>query len=160
MLKNKIVLVGKGGSGKDFMRKKLEGRGFIYAVSYTSRPARVNEVEGNYYYFLSKSRFMEHISEGFFYEYVEFNGWIYGTANWQMDECDIFIMTPSGIRKLHAADRKSSFIICIDIPRETRKARLTERNDTADSIDRRLDADDRDFEGFNDFDIVINNENF
>ena len=40
---SKIILVGRGGSGKDFMRKKLEERGFKYCVSYTSRPKRENE---------------------------------------------------------------------------------------------------------------------
>jgi guanylate kinase len=159
MLRNKIVLVGKGGSGKDFMRKKLEGRGFIYAVSYTSRPARVNEVEGKDYYFLSKDLFMEHISEGFFYEYVEFNGWIYGTANWQMDECDIFIMTPKGISYIKPEDRKKCFIIYINPDSEIVRARLEERGDV-DSVDRRIKADEMDFKDFTDFDIMIKNSDF
>jgi guanylate kinase len=159
--KSRIILCGKAASGKDHLRKILEGRGFKYGVSYTTRPPRQGEIDGKDYFFLEVNEFQTLIEQGFFYEYVTFNGWFYGTSKDQWyNTDDVFIMTPSGIRKLHAADRKSSFIICIDIPREIRKARLMERKDTADSIDRRLDADDRDFEGFTDFDIVINNEKF
>jgi dephospho-CoA kinase len=69
-------------------------------------------------------------------------------------------MTPSGIGKLHAADRKSSFIIYIDIPVDIRRERLSERNDNSDSIERRLSADDNDFKTFTDFDIRITDHNF
>jgi dephospho-CoA kinase len=69
-------------------------------------------------------------------------------------------MTPTGIGKLHAADRKSSFIIYIDIPVEVRRERLSQRNDNNDSIERRIQADEKDFETFKDFDIRITDHNF
>ena len=69
-------------------------------------------------------------------------------------------MTPTGISKLHAADRKHSFIIYLDIPIEVRKARLSERNDNSDSIDRRLAADEKDFENFTEYDIKLTDHNF
>ena len=69
-------------------------------------------------------------------------------------------MTPTGISKLHAADKKSSFVIFIDIPTEIRRERLKQRNDNNDSIERRLEADDKDFIGFTDFDIKITDHNF
>lgn len=158
-MRNKIVLVGRGGSGKDFMRKKLEGRGFKYAVSYTSRPARANEIEGKDYYFLTKDAFLKLASEGFFYEYVEFNGWIYGTANWQMEECDILIMTPKGISFLKPEDREKCFIIYISPDPDIVKNRLSLRGDI-DSVDRRIKADESDFKNFIDYDIIIKNNDF
>ena len=48
---NKIILVGKGASGKDHLRKILEGRGFTYGISYTTRPPREGEIDGQDYYF-------------------------------------------------------------------------------------------------------------
>ena len=159
--KSRIILCGKAASGKDHLRKILEGRGFNYGVSYTTRPPRQGEVDGKDYYFLEENEFKALIEQGFFYEYVTFNGWYYGTSKeqWYTTD-DIFIMTPSGIRKLHAADRKTSFIIYIDIPTSIRRERLQMRNDNNDSIERRLEADDRDFEGFDDFDIKITDHNF
>ena len=38
--------------------------------------------------------------------------------------------------------------------------RLQERGDLNDKIERRLAADEKDFEGFTDYDIVVNNPNF
>ena len=159
--KSRIILCGKAASGKDHLRKILEGRGFNYGVSYTTRLPREGEIDGKDYFFLEESEFEELIESNFFYEYVSFNGWKYGTSREQWFETDdVFIMTPSGIRKLHAADRKSSFIIYIDIPTEVRRERLELRKDNADSISRRLEADESDFKEFTDFDIKINDHKF
>ena len=56
---NKIILVGKAASGKDHMRKILQGRGFTYGVSYTTRPKRPNEIDGEDYYFISKMKILK-----------------------------------------------------------------------------------------------------
>jgi guanylate kinase len=159
--KTRIILCGKAASGKDHLRKILEGRGYKYGVSYTTRPPRPGEIDGKDYFFLEESEFQSLIEQGFFYEHVTFNGWFYGTSKeqWYTTD-DVFIMTPTGIRKLHAADRKSSFVIYIDIPTEIRRERLKQRNDNNDSIERRLEADDKDFVGFTDFDIKITDHNF
>jgi guanylate kinase len=159
--KSRIILCGKAASGKDHLRKILEGRGFKYGVSYTTRPPRPGEIDGKDYFFLEECEFKDLIEQGFFYEYVTFNGWFYGTSKeqWYTTD-DVFIMTPTGISKLHAADKKSSFVIYIDIPTEIRRERLKQRNDNNDSIERRLEADDKDFIGFTDFDIKITDHNF
>lgn len=159
--KSRIILVGKAAAGKDHLRKILEGRGFKYGVSYTTRPPRPGEIDGRDYYFLEENEFKTLIDSGFFYEHVTFNGWYYGTSKEQWFQTDdVFIMTPSGVSKLHAADRKHSFIIYIDVPVEIRRQRLSERNDNNDSIERRLEADERDFIGFTDYDIKITDHNF
>ena len=50
-MKGKIIIVGPGGSGKDFLRKKMVNKGFKYGVSFTSRPPREGEEEGIDYYY-------------------------------------------------------------------------------------------------------------
>jgi dephospho-CoA kinase len=72
-----------------------------------------------------------------------------------MATCDTFIMTPSGIKKLHPSDRKNSFIIFMDIPEEIRRERLKIRVMPGDSLERRIEADKKDFEDFIDFDLKI-----
>ena len=159
--KSRIILCGKAAAGKDHLRKILEGRGFRYGVSYTTRSPRKGEIDGVDYYFLEENEFKTMIEQGFFYEYVTFNGWFYGKSKEQWHELDdVFIMTPSGISKLHAADRKSSFVIYIDVDVDIRRERLSGRNDSNDSIERRIQADERDFETFKDFDIRITDHNF
>jgi guanylate kinase len=159
--KSRIILCGKAASGKDHLRKVLQGRGLTYGVSYTTRPPREGEVDGRDYYFLDESEFQSLIDEGFFYEYITFNGWFYGTSRDQWyNTDDVFIMTPSGVRKIHPSDRKHSFIIYLDMPIEIRRERLKGRNDNNDTIERRIEADERDFDNFTDFDIRITDPNF
>jgi guanylate kinase len=158
---NKIILAGKAASGKDHMRKILESRGFIYGISFTTRPPREGEIHGVDYYFLSEDEFNQKIQENFWYEYVMFNGWYYGTSNDQFhNTCNLFIMTPVGISHIKKEDRLNCTIIYIDIPLHTRKDRLLNRNMPGDSLDRRLEADEKDFAVFSDYDIKINNSNF
>ena len=52
-----------------------------------------------------------------------------------------------------------SFIVYFDIDEETRRNRLLSRRD-ADNVERRIEADEKDFENFNDFDHRINDPNF
>lgn len=159
MKHRRIIISGKAAAGKDFLRKRLENRGFTYGISYTTRPKRPTEIDGKDYYFLSIKDFEKKIEQGFWYEYVKFNGWYYGTSKDQFYSDDIFIMTPTGISLMKPKDRLDSFIVYLDVPEEVRKQRLLERKD-ADSVDRRLKADAEDFKGFSDFDIRITNPNF
>jgi guanylate kinase len=155
MEKKRVILVGKGGSGKDHARKVLEDMGFRYCVSHTTRPPRDGEVDGKDYHFISRdSAAHQFAAKGLFYEYVIFNGWVYGTSRDEFDTADLFIMTPSGISKIEPEDRKESFIIYLDIQEDVRKERLSGRRD-ADDVSRRLDADDLDFAEFNDFDFRV-----
>jgi guanylate kinase len=155
MEKRRVILVGKGGSGKDHARKELEDLGFRYCISHTTRPPRIGEVEGKDYYYISRDAAAHHyIANDLFYEYVIFNDWVYGTSKEEFMKANLFIMTPTGISKIKPEDRDESFIIYLDIPLEIRKDRLSKRGD-ADNVIRRIDADEKDFNDFSDYDLVV-----
>jgi guanylate kinase len=156
-MKGKIIIVGPGGSGKDFLRKKMVGKGFSYGVSFTSRPPRVGESESVDYYFRSLDFF--EANSDLFLELQEFNGWKYGISKEEFNEKDLFILSPAGLKSLPDDLRKISFVIYLNPDEKTRIKRLGERND-ADNVERRLIADKRDFSGFFDYDIMITNEDF
>ena len=160
MKHKRIILVGRAASGKDHLRKTLEARGFKYAVSYTTRPPREGEVDGKDYFFLTKEEATRMIERGEFYEWVEFNGWIYGTSNDQFYNDDVFIMTPTGISHISEEGRKNSFVIFLDISEEIRRERMLSRHMPGDSVERRLEADRKDFETFTNYDIKITDPNF
>lgn len=153
----KIVIVGRGGSGKDFLRKKFQEKGFKYCVSYTSRPIREGEIDGKDYIFTTAQYFNTIYS--LFYEIDEFNDWKYGTLEGDFIESNLFIMTPRGVNNIKPEDRKKCFVIFIDPPEEIIKERLTQRKD-ADSADRRIEADNKDFLEFTNYDIRITNHDF
>ncbi len=156
----RIILVGPGASGKDFMRKRLEERGMTYAVSYTTRPPRPGEENGKDYFFLSQEECQKMIDGGKFYEVIDFNGWSYGTTLEQFYRDDVFIMTPSGLSHLSLEDRSKSFVIFFDIDEEVRRQRLEERVMPGHTVDARLEADRELFAGFNNYDLKITNPNF
>lgn len=162
-MNKRIILVGKAGSGKDFMRKKLESRNFKYAVSYTTRPAREGEVHGRDYFFITEELAKKMIDNYEFFEYVMFNGWLYGTtlSQWsQADGDDVFIMTPTGLSHVGEEDRKDCLVIFVDIDINVRRERLMQRDMPGDSIERRIQADEDDFHSFTNFDIRITNPDF
>ena len=156
----RIILVGKAASGKDHLRKRFESRGFKYAVTHTTRPMREGEVNGEDYHFISEDDAKTLIESNFFYEYVIFNGWIYGTSNAEFYLKDLFIMTPEGVSKIKPEDRQTSFIIYVDIEMSIRMTRLANRDMPGDSMNRRIKADELDFMNFNDYDLRISNSDF
>ena len=156
----RIILVGKAASGKENLRKRFESRGFKYAVSYTTRPPREGEVDGKDYFFITDEEASKMVESNMFYEYVYFNGWLYGTTVQQFYNDDLFIMTPAGISHIKPEDRVSSFIIYIDIYLFIRKKRLADRMMPGDTLTRRIEADELDFMEFNDYDLRITNEDF
>ena len=121
---------------------------------------REGEVHGKDYHFISEDEAKVLIESNFFYEYVIFNGWVYGTSIGEFYTKDLFIMTPKGISLMKPEDRKQSFVIYVDIDAETRKNRLLERDMPGDSLTRRIDADELDFADFNDYDLRITNSDF
>jgi guanylate kinase len=155
MKKDKIIIVGKGGSGKDFIRNYFERRfpNTKYCKSYTTRPIREGEENGKDYIFINDS---EIPSEKDLYESVYFNGWFYGTLKKDFNESNLFIMTPKGISSLKKKDRKKCLVLYIKADEEIRRERLSRRKD-ADDVERRIKADEEDFSKFDDYDIAIGN---
>ena len=160
MKHKRIILVGQAASGKDHIRKTFEAQGFKYAVSYTTRPPRPDEITGQDYFFIKQPDAQDMIDKCEFYEWVAFNGWIYGTTKKQFYNDDIFIMTPAGLNQLSEDDRQTSTVIYLDIDEGVRKQRLLERKMPGDSVERRLEADREDFKNFKNYNIKITNQNF
>jgi guanylate kinase len=156
-MNGKIIIVGPGGSGKDFLRKKMVERGFEYGVSFTSRPPREGEKEGIDYYYRDINFF--EANEDIFLEIQEFNEWKYGISKGEFSIKNLFILSPAGLKSLPKNFRDDSFVIYLNPPEDTRVKRLEERND-ADDVERRLIADQKDFFEFSDYDIMITNEDF
>ena len=154
---NRIIIVGPGGSGKNYLAEKFEKKGYTRCVTTTSRPPRENEKYGVDYYFESPEFFETH--KHHFYEIDEFNGWLYGTLNEDFAVADMILMTPRGVKNLQPADRSNSVVIYINPPKDVIESRLRARKD-ADSADRRMKTDAEDFAGFTDYDIMITNPDF
>jgi guanylate kinase len=83
-----IVVSGPSGAGKStLIREALDAvPGLAYSVSATTRPTREGEVGGSDYIFLTREEFEERIREGWFLEWAEYSGNLYGTPEHRVEE--------------------------------------------------------------------------
>lgn len=156
-MNKRIIIVGPGASGKDYLRKKLESKGYTNCIRYTTRPIRKGEIPGKDYIFISLEDFKNKIDSNYFINYEVFKeDWYYGTSAEDFKKSDLIILNPLSIKSLTEKDRKASLIFYIDCPKEIRYSRLLTRNDSDDAL-RRIEYDEKDFSDFSDYDIKINN---
>jgi hypothetical protein len=86
--------------------------------------------------------------------------WYYGITNEEFEKSQVIIMTPGEFNDISPEQRKDCFVVYLDIDRGVRESRLSNREDKNDSIKRRLDADEIDFQNFNDYDLKITDPDF
>lgn len=157
----RIILVGKSAAGKDFLKKRFKERGFKIDISYTTRPIREGEVDGETYHYLTEKEFNAKIANIDFYEFQQHGDYWYGTGQKEWDECDVFIMETDGISDIELEDREKCFIIYLNPPEEVRKQRLREiRGWDDETINHRANTDNQKFKNFTDYDMVITNPDF
>jgi len=165
----KVILLGKSGSGKDYLMRKLVEKGLKGCLKMTTRPQRKFEKQGVTYNFVSDNQFTELIKENKFLVYQTFNvtpegrdpeTWHYGVTFEEFNESQVFIMTPGEFSNIDEDTRKKCFVVYLDIDRSIRESRLFRREDNNVSIKRRLDADDIDFQSYIDYDLRITDPDF
>lgn len=148
------VIVGRMGSGKTTLAKKMEELGWKRMVTYTSRPPREGEKFGEDYYFLSTKDFETLIDADYFaevtmYQVTEDEGWYYGSAKHAYSDKDnvVVVLNPSGVYQL----RKKGLnirVIWLDPDSDLCLHRVIVRGDDKKEIARRFNEDDKDFEKF------------
>ncbi len=156
----RVVIVGAGGSGKDYLREVFRTKGWNVDVALTTRPSRPKEHEGISYHYVTDGMF-DHLTEtGKMYETALFNGYKYGTTRYSWSTSQVFIMTPTGVAQLTPEDRRETFVLYLDINRRARVLRLVERGDIGDTVERRVKADDELFADFTDYTVSLENPKF
>jgi len=162
MKKEKLILVGGSGSGKDYLLKKLIDKGYKSYQKITTRPKRKNELSE--YDFTDNNQFESLINESKMICYQDFNIkgdiWYYGITKENFNNSEVFIMTPHELSMMSENDIKSSFIVYLNIDRKVREDRLNIRDDNNDDVKRRLDADEKDFQGFRSYDMMLTDPDF
>lgn len=158
-MRNRIIILGKAASGKDFLQKQLVDNGWIPLKQYTTRPKRPNET-GDEYHFVHDNEF-DDISHNLI-SVQNFIGWKYGYDIVEALASDVMIFSPVNYFDLNTSlDKRckelqdKSTILYLDIDEPTRRERLSVRykgGKEDDSLERRLQADKKDFEFFDEYD--------
>ena len=135
----------------------------------TTRPQRKHEIQWVTYEFVADWTFKEKIDNDEFLVYQTFEvtpegkdpeTWYYGITKEEFEKSQVFIMTPGEFENITPEVRKGCFVVYLDIDRDTRESRILGRQDKNDSVTRRLDADEIDFQNFKDYDLRITDPEF
>lgn len=129
-MNKKIIIIGEGGSGKNFIREKIcKDLSLKVDVSYTTREKREGEREGKDYYFIRKESFEKLIDMGLLIQWdIKPNGHYYGTHIESYRKNDVFIMSPNPIKSLSNLLQDAK-IIYLKESKTTRKQRMINRGD-------------------------------
>ena len=95
-LQQKMLIVGRTGSGKDTYAKYLEKLYLKGVCSYTTRPRRPGE--GDTHIFIEKEEVENFPNK---VAYTEINGYEYFSTKEQLDKSDFYIIDPEGINYLN-----------------------------------------------------------
>lgn len=163
-----VVLSGPSGAGKGTVVSKIleKDQSFKLSVSATTRSARVGEIEGVHYYFITKSDFEKKIERGEMLEYAKYSENYYGTPKSQVvNDLEAGINVILEIEVKGAAQIKERYpdavhILLLPPDYKTLESRLRGRNtNTEDDILRRLDQAKNEIKEFSLYDYVVINDN-
>jgi guanylate kinase len=82
-----VVISGPSGAGKTSVCRALKQHPQVeFSVSATTRAMRAGERDGIDYHFLPRDDFQRRLAENQFLEWATYNGNMYGTPRWPMDQ--------------------------------------------------------------------------
>lgn len=163
-----IVVSGPSGAGKStLIREALDAvPQLAYSVSATTRDARPGEVDGEHYIFLSREEFERRIEEGYFLEWAEYSGNLYGTPVSRAEELlesgrsVILEIELQGARKVRER-RPDAVMVFVRAPslEETRRRLEGRATETSEALETRLATAAREVAAREEFDYeVVNGE--
>ncbi|MEO6563396.1 MAG: guanylate kinase [Nitrosospira sp.] len=164
---NLFIISAPSGAGKTSLVKALlkTGIDLRLSISYTSRPARPEEVDGRDYRFVSREMFEQRRERGEFLESAQLYGNFYGTSQKWINETiasghDILLEIDSqGAHQVRRVFPKVVGIFVLPPSLEVLEMRLRLRGqDSSEAITRRLAAAREEMGHVDEYDYVIINE--
>jgi len=164
-----FIVAAPSGAGKTSLTRALLERepGMLLSVSYTSRAARPNEVDGVHYHFVSRAEFEAMIARGEFFEHAVVHGDLKGTSRKVVEQNlaqgrDVLLEIDwQGARQVRAQLAGTVSVFILPPSRVELERRLrTRASDSEETIRRRLDDSKRDMQHAREFDYVVVNDDF
>ena len=164
-----LILSGVAGSGKDTIKKELIKRmeNVESLPSYTSRPQRPGDINGQTYCFVTKEEFEKMLENGEFYEYDVHHNNYYGTSKKFLNDKiasgkiivkDIDVNGTEHLKEILKNDTKVVTVF-LKVPKEELKRRLENRIDKPgpDEVKLRLNRFDYEESKIGIYDYVLKN---
>lgn len=162
-----FILSAPSGAGKTTVVKRLLRAvpDLPLSVSYTTRPPRPGEVQGEDYHFVSPERFQAMLAEGGFAEWAEVHGSLYGTPRSFLEKRvregrDVLLdIDVQGAKQLRRRYRDTVAIFLLPPSWRELKKRLSQRGtDRREEIARRLENARRELREVGSYDYCVINE--
>ena len=164
-----LILSGVAGSGKDTIKKELIKRmeNVESLPSYTSRPQRPGDINGQTYCFVTKEEFEKMLENDEFYEYEVHHNNYYGTSKKFLNDKiasgkiivkDIDVNGTEHLKEILKNDTKVVTVF-LKVPKEELKRRLENRIDKPgpDEVKLRLNRFDYEESKIGLYDYVLKN---
>lgn len=165
---NLIIISGTTCAGKGtIVRRLLErNKNLFLSISYTSRPQRNSEVNGQDYYFVTQSEFEKKIEDGEFLEYAKVHyGCYYGTPKAEIEEklnegFDVILeIEVEGAKQIKELFPETILIFIMAPSMEIIKKRIKARNEeNADQIIKRFKRAYQELNEINKYNYVVIND--
>ena len=162
-----IVLTGPSGVGKGTLMQELLKRHpeLYYSVSVTTRSPRPGEINGENYYFISRSKFEQLVAQGEFLEWAEFAGNYYGTPREAVlnqvrsGKLVVLEIELKGARQIRASFPSAFSIFILPPSLNELESRIRGRaQDSEEAIARRLHHAQAEIPAADEFDVQIVND--
>jgi guanylate kinase len=148
-----FIISAPSGSGKSTLVRRLLASvpGLMFSISYTTRPPRGHEVEGENYHFITRAEFEERAALDEFLEHAEVFGNCYGTHRMVLERA-----REQGL-KSKIPEAVSVFVLAPS--RQILEQRLRARSEDADAvIERRLRDAANEIRNYSAYDYVLINK--
>jgi guanylate kinase len=162
-----VVISSPSGAGKTTLARKLaQQHNLHFSVSYTTRPPRPGEKDGQDYHFVSNDQFSGMIEQQEFAEWAVVHGNRYGTAIKTVDQAielgrdTLFDIDYQGGRQIRQKWPSDS-VLCFILPPsvEELERRLRRRaTDSEETISRRLAVAHKELFHYTDYDYLVVND--
>jgi guanylate kinase len=163
-----LVVCAPSGTGKSTLTARLreEFPEIGFSVSYTTRPPREGERDGEHYHFVSRDRFIAMRSRGEFCEWAEVHDNFYGTATQPVRDMleagsdVLFDIDVQGAMQLRRTFPEGVYAFLLPPSREELLRRLKGRGtDSPEAVERRMENARGELERAGSFDFwVVNDE--
>ncbi len=161
-----FIISAPSGSGKSTLVRRLLDTvpGLMFSVSYTTRPPRGNEKEGESYHFVGREEFERMLGGDEFLEWAQVFGNYYGTHRCVLERartagCDLVLdIDVQGARQLKGKIPEAVSVFILAPSRPVLEARLRARGeDREEVILRRLREAADEIRKYKDYDYVLIN---
>jgi len=161
-----VVVSAPSGAGKTSLCRAIRkvAPGLSYSVSYTTRPPRPAEVDGEDFHFVSEAVFRGMVDSGEFAEWAVVHGNLYGTSARALDAAlergeDILLdIDTQGARQLRKRYPEGCYVFVVAPSMKELEARLRERrSDAPAEIARRMARAREEIASWREYDYLIVN---